>query len=165
MLSALENAASLLTVNDVKQPDMPISGVCSGQKQILPQKTANKNPIRQNNRVVTKWPFDVTIRQGSANTPMRPCCNTQGVGTLMHSNNNVSHRVVPTSAHTGPRTAHRIHIYLCPWKAYLILTNGLRVPALTNGWWICQHWPAAFIGLFCGLPESRSVFVERKLKI
>lgn len=87
-----------------KQPDMSLSCVCSGQNQILPQKIANKKAIRQNNGVVTKWPFNLNTT--SVRTQH---CSTKGVCTLMHSNNNVTHRIY---THTGPRATHRLHISL-----------------------------------------------------
>lgn len=62
----MENAALLLTENEVKH----FISVCLGQKQILPQKPANKRAISQNNGVVMKWSFSLNIKLGSETTPL-----------------------------------------------------------------------------------------------
>lgn len=96
-----------------KQPGMPFTSVSSGQNQILPQKTANKKAIRQNNGVVTKWPFNLNISLGSTVTPMRPQqCSTKGIYTLLHSNYKATHKNVLTSTHTLVKEQHTEYIYV-----------------------------------------------------
>ncbi len=155
-----------------KQPDMSFSCVCSGQNQILPQRMANKEAIRQNNGVVTKWPFNLST------VPVRPQhCSTKGPSFNFCIATTMWHTESHWHLHTQVREQHTEYIYLlCQWKGYLLFecccSNVLWGLPLTNGWLVCSpvalNCSAHMIALSFAFRQtafSGSVFVARSLEI
>lgn len=131
-----------------KQPDMSFTSIGSGQKQILPQKSANKKAIRQNNGVVTKWPFSLNISLGSTAKPWDLSSAATKVSahfciatTMQHTNMSWFPH---THTHAGSWTTHRMYraYLLCWWKGYVIFEccciNALWGLPITNRCLVCQ---------------------------